>query len=169
MKKLSICLTAVAAAALFAMMWLTFADVFARKFLPNAVRGAVELTELLMLVMIFCALPLVALAHEHIVFDLFDRLLPARLLRWQKVLSQALTALVFGGAAWLVWQRAVRTAAVGDMTSALEIRLAPYHFMAAGMLALSALVHAALAWRAHREAPSPFPASPQPLGQEPPP
>lgn len=149
MKKLSTLFTVVAAAALFAMMWLTFADVFARKFLPNSIRGAVEVTELLMLVMIFCALPLVALAHEHIVFDLFDRVLPARFVHWQKVLSQALTAAVFGGAAWLVWQRAVRTAAVGDITSALEIRLAPFHTMAAVMLALCALVHL---WLAGREA-----------------
>jgi TRAP-type C4-dicarboxylate transport system permease small subunit len=149
MKRLSTLLTAIAALALFAMMWLTFADVFARKFLPNSIRGAVELTELLMLVMIFCALPLVALAHEHIIFDLFDRALPARFVHWQKVLSQALTALVFGGAAWLVWQRAVRTASLGDITSALEIRLAPFHFMAAAMLAVCTVVHA---WLAGREA-----------------
>lgn len=148
MKRLSTLLTAVAAIALFAMMWLTFADVFARKFLPNAVRGTVELTELLMLVMIYFALPLVALAHEHIVFDLLDRTLPARWVRWQKVLSQSLTAAVFGGAAWLVWQRSLRTASLGDMTSALEIRLAPFHTMAAVMLMASAVAHAWLAWRA---------------------
>lgn len=147
MKRLSTLLTAVAAVALFAMMWLTFADVFARKFLPNSIRGAVELTELLMLVMIFFALPLVALAHEHIVFDLLDRTLPARWVRWQKALSQALTAAVFGGAAWLVWQRSLRTASVGDMTSALEIRLAPFHTMAAVLLGLCAVAHAWLAWR----------------------
>lgn len=150
MKRLTTLLTAVAALALFAMMWLTFADVFARKFLPNSIRGAVELTELLMLVMIFCSLPLVALAHEHIVFDLLDRVLPARWVQWQKVLSQGASALVFGGAAWLVWQRAVRTASVGDITSALEIRLAPYHFMAATLLAITALAHAWLAWREGR-------------------
>jgi TRAP-type C4-dicarboxylate transport system permease small subunit len=146
MKRLSTLFTAVAAAALFAMMWLTFADVFARKFLANSIRGAVEVTELLMLVMIFFALPLVALAHEHIVFDLLDRVLPARWVRWQKALSQGLTALVMGGAAALVWQRALRTASVGDMTSALEIRLAPFHFVAAALLALAALVHGWLAW-----------------------
>lgn len=155
MKRLSNLFTAVAAVALFAMMWLTFADVFARKFLPNAIRGAVELTELFMLVMIFFALPLVALAQEHIVFDLLDRALPRRWLRWQKVLSQALTAAVFGAAAWLVWDRALRTARMGDITSALEIRLAPFHTMAAVMLALTAVAHAWMTWRAWREAHEP--------------
>lgn len=138
----------VAALALFAMMLLTFADVMARKFLPSSIIGAVELTELLMLVMIYCALPLASLAGEHIAFDLFDRLLPAAWLRWQHRLAHGLTALVFGAATWLVWERAQRTARMGDMTSALEIRLAPYHYLAAALLGLTALAHAWLSWKA---------------------
>lgn len=148
MKRLNTLLTGVSAAALFAMMLLTFSDVFARKFLPSSITGAVELTELLMMVMIFFALPLASLAGEHIVFDLLDRLVPAAVLRWQHRLSHALTAVVFGAGGWLVWNRALRTLGQGDQTSALEIKVAPYHFMAAVMLALTAVMHAYLAWRA---------------------
>ena len=158
MKRLTTLFTAVAAVALFAMMLLTFADVFSRKFLTNSITGTVELTELLMMVMIFFALPLAALSGQHIVFDLLDRVLPPGLLRWQKTLSQGLTALVLSGAAWIVWERAMRTGRLGDMTSALEIRLVPFHYMAAVMLALSALAHAWMAWRAahgHDEQPPP--------------
>ncbi|MBX3636935.1 MAG: TRAP transporter small permease [Rubrivivax sp.] len=148
MRRLTTLLTGIAGIALFAMMVLTFADVFARKFLPNSIRGAVEVTELLMLVMIYVAMPLVSRAGEHIVFDLLDRVLPAAVLRWQQRLSHLLVALLFGGAGWLVWQRAERTASLGDITSALEIRLAPFHYVAAAMLALSALMHLWLSWRA---------------------
>lgn len=137
----------VAAVALFAMMLLTFVDVFSRKFLGNSVTGAVELTELAMLVMIFCALPLASLAGEHIVFDLLDRVLPAGLVRWQQVAAHGLTALVFGGAGWVVWQRALRTAEMGDTTATLVIRIAPYQQLVAAMLVLSAAVHLLLAWR----------------------
>lgn len=150
MKRFSSLFAGVAALALFAMMLLTFADVFSRKFLGNSITGAVELTELFMLVMIFFALPLASLAGEHIVFDLLDRVLPAALQRWQQAASHALTALVFGGAAWVVAERAQRTAEYGDITSALEIRLAPFHDMVALLLAVTALVHAGLAWRAAR-------------------
>lgn len=148
MKRLHQLFAGVSAAALFAMMALTFADVFARKFLPNALTGAVELTELLMMVMIYFALPLASIAGEHIVFDLLDRVVPAAVLRWQHRLSHAFTALVFGGAGVLVWQRALRTLGQGDQTSALEIKIAPYQFGAAVMLALTALMHLVLAWRA---------------------
>jgi TRAP-type transport system small permease protein len=143
-----------AAIALFAMMLLTFADVFSRKFLGNSITGAVELTELAMLVMIFCALPLASLAGEHIVFDLLDRVLPAGLVRWQQLAAQVLTALVFGGAGWVVWQRALRTADMGDTTATLVIRIAPYQQLVAVMLAVTAAVHVWLAWRQLR-APAP--------------
>lgn len=150
MKRLTTLFTAVAAVALFAMMLLTFADVFSRKFLTNSITGAVELTELFMLVMIFFALPLASMAGEHIVFDLLDRALPRALLRWQQTLSHAITTVIFGGAAWLVWQRAQRTAEFGDQTSALEIKLAPFQTMAAAMLAVTTVVHLVLTLRAAR-------------------
>lgn len=154
MKRISSLFSGVAALSLFAMMLLTFADVFSRKFLTNSLTGAVELTELFMLVMIFFALPLASLAGEHIVFDLLDRLLPAGVLRWQQSLSNLLTAAVFGGAAWVVWVRAQRTLDYGDTTSALEIKVGPFHVMVAALLAVTAAMHLWLAWRSLHE-PSP--------------
>jgi TRAP-type C4-dicarboxylate transport system permease small subunit len=150
MKRLTTLFTSVAAISLFAMMLLTFADVFSRKFLTNSITGAVELTELFMLVMIFFALPLASMAGEHIVFDLLDRMLPQQVLRWQTALSHSLTTTIFGGAAWIVWERSLRSADYGDMTSALEIKLAPFQTMAALMLAVTAAAHLVLAWRAAR-------------------
>lgn len=154
MNRLTSLFGTVAAVALFAMMALTFADVFSRKFLGNSITGAVELTELFMLTMIFFALPLASRAGEHIVFDLLDRVLPAAVRRWQQSLANLLTTAIFGGAAWIVWQRANRTADFGDMTSSLEIGLAPFHRMVSVMLAITALAHLWLAWRALREEPA---------------
>lgn len=151
MKRLQSLFGGVAAVALFAMMALTFADVVGRKFFDHSLPGAVELTEIFMVLMIFFALPLASIAGEHIVFDLLDRVLPARLLRWQKLLSHGLTALVFCGAAWVVTQRAARTLDYGDITSRLEISLWPFHYLVALMLAVTAAAHALLAWRGLRE------------------
>ena len=156
MKRLTSAVSIVAAASLFAMMMLTFADVIGRKLLGNSIVGAVELTELCMLVMIFMALPLASLAGEHIVFDLLDRYLPARVLHLQMALAHAVSAVIFGGAAWLVWVRSVRTFSMGDVTARLEIGLGPFHQMVAAMLLITALVHVALIvreWR-HRADPA---------------
>lgn len=131
----------IAAASLFAMMVLTFADVVGRKFFDNSIIGSFELTELLMLALIFIALPLTSLRGEHVVFDLLDRAMGPDARAWQHRLSNGLCAAMLLGAAWLVWERAMRTAEFGDNTAQLKIELAPFHFMVALMLALTAAMH----------------------------
>ena len=138
----------VAAASLFAMMALTFADVVGRKFFDNSIIGSFELTELLMLVLIFIALPLTSLRGEHVVFDLLDRAMSPAARVWQHRLSNGLCAAMLLGAAWLVWQRAQRTVEFGDNTAQLKIELAPFLFMVALMLALTAVMHVYLIARA---------------------
>lgn len=152
MKRIESFFATVSGIALFAMMALTFADVIGRKFLGNSLPGAVELTEVFMVLMIYFALPLASIASEHIVFDLLDRVLPPALLRWQKTLSHGLTAAIFFGAAWVVTERAARSKEYGDMTATLEISLWPFHYMIAAMLVITALVHSWLTWRDARHA-----------------
>ncbi len=147
MKRIQTLFATVAALALFAMMGLTFADVVGRKFFDNSLTGAVELTEIFMMLMIFFALPLASLAGEHIAFDLLDRSLPSAVLRWQRSLAHLLTALIFCGASYVVLERAARTMEYGDTTSSLQIRLGPFHYLIAVLLAVTALTHAWMAWR----------------------
>ena len=150
MRRFERSLSLVAAAALFAMMALTFADVFGRKFLETSIPGSLEVTELLMLVVIFVALPLTSLRGEHVVFDLLDRAIGSRGRAIQRQLSNGLCAAMLSGAAWLVFERAQRTAEFGDTTAQLQIGLAPFHYMVAGMLVVTALMHVFLMWRAFR-------------------
>ncbi len=141
MRKLEQLLGTIAAIALFAMMLLTFADVFGRKFLDASIPGSLEVTELLMLVVIFVALPLTSLHGEHVVFDLLDRALGERARAIQHKLSNGLCAAMLFGASWLVFERAARTAEFGDNTAQLRIEIAPFHYMVAVLLAVTALMH----------------------------
>ncbi|MEZ5740843.1 MAG: TRAP transporter small permease [Burkholderiaceae bacterium] len=147
MSRIQNLLGAVAGLALFLMMWLTFFDVVGRKFFDNSIVGSVELTELLMMITIFVAMPLTSLAGEHIVFDLFDRVLPDSIAHWQYRIAQGFSALVFAGAAWIVYERAARTLEYGDETAQLMIKLAPFQFLIAVLLMITALVHGWLCLR----------------------
>src|SRR3954467_8707439 len=89
------------ATALFAIMALTFLDVGGRKLLDNSIPGSLELTELLMVIVIFGALPLVSLRGEHVVFDSLDSHLPPAVLRWQQALINLLIAAALIGLAAL--------------------------------------------------------------------
>ena len=61
---------------LFLMMLLTFVDVVARYLFNFPLRGGFEVTELMLLVLIFAGLPLVSHADEHVTMDFIDRVLP---------------------------------------------------------------------------------------------
>lgn len=147
MKRLSDGLGIVAAAALFGMMTLTFVDVIGRKLLSSSVTGSVELTELMMLALIFVAMPLTSLHAEHVVFDLLDNFLPSSLRPLLQRLSNLICVGLLSGAAWLVYERAVRTAQQGDTTAQLQLPMAPFFYGAAVLLALTGLMHLVLAIR----------------------
>lgn len=143
-----------AAVALFSIMWLTFVDVTGRKFLDHSIPGGLELTEILMVIVIFGALPLVSWRGEHVVFDSFDHLIPPFVKDLQNRLVELVCALTFGGLAWLMNQRAMRFAEYGDTTVHLKFSIAPVAWLMTALLMLTALVHLALVFRTNRAAES---------------
>jgi TRAP-type C4-dicarboxylate transport system permease small subunit len=136
-----------AALALFTIMWLTLIDVTGRKFLDHSLPGALEITEILMVIVIFAALPLVSWRSEHVVFDSFDHLIPSWLKDVQSRLVELLSALTFAGLAWLMSQRAERFAEYGDTTVYLQFSIAPVAWLMAALLLVTALVHLLFVFR----------------------
>ena len=133
--------------ALFAMMVLTVVDVLGRKFYGESLFGGLELTELAMLALIFCALPLASLAGEHVVLDLLDSVLPERVQHAQHVVSNLISAVLMAGVGWFLFERAARTASMGDETAQLAIPIAPFHNAAAVLVIVAALMHLTVALR----------------------
>lgn len=134
----------VAAAALFGIMWLTLVDVGGRKLLSTSVPGSLELTELMMVALIFGALPLVALRGEHVVFDSIDPLLAARVRRVQGIVVDGLCALLLAGMAWLMWAKAGNMVEYGDTTAQLKIPQPPFVYAMSVLCGVTALVHGLL-------------------------
>jgi len=126
---------------LFSLMTITFADVVARYLLNWPIRGAFEITELGLLVLIFAGLPLVTYADEHAVMDFIDRPLGPRGTRILERLVQAFCAATMGVLAWLVWLKADRIWAYRDATDVLRIVYGPFVYFMAVTIALTALIH----------------------------
>ena len=126
---------------LFCLMTLTFVDVVARYLLNAPIRGAFEITELGLLVLIFAGLPLVSHADEHVTMDFIDRLLPAWLAAvWVRAMHAICAAIMFF-LAWQVWIKATRISSYGDTTDVLRITIGPFVYFMAIMIALTGLVH----------------------------
>lgn len=142
MRKLLLTLCGVIAAlALFAIMALTFVDVGGRKLFDSSLPGALELTELLMVAVIFAGLPLVSMQGEHVVFDSLDPLLPPWLRRVQQVLVDGLCMAALAGLAWLMWVKAGQMGEFGDITAQLKLPLSPFVRVMSALCAVTALVH----------------------------
>ncbi|PHR20029.1 MAG: C4-dicarboxylate ABC transporter permease [Hoeflea sp.] len=111
-----------AAATLFILMVLTFADVIMRSTFSAPIEAATELTRIAMAVIVFSALPVVSGRANHIVVDLLDPLFHR--LGIERVL-EGLVTLVCG--VLLYWPAmrsfdlAARARSYGDLTEYLAI------------------------------------------------
>ena len=130
--------------ALFAIMALTFFDVLGRKFLSNSIPGSLEVTELLMVVVIFGALPMVSRRGEHVEFDSLDPYLPLWLRRGQAIVVHVLCGAVMLGLAWLMWNTGAQFGANGETTAQLKIPKSPFIYGMAVLCGVTGLVHLAL-------------------------
>jgi len=133
-----------AGAALFAIMALTFLDVLGRKFADRSITGSLEMTELLMVIVIFAALPLVSLRGEHVVFDSMDSHMPAAALRVQKAIINALIGVMLLALGYLMWRTGGDFVQSGETTAQLKLAKAPFIYGMAVLCALSGLIHLAL-------------------------
>ena len=133
-----------AAVALFGIMALTLVDVSGRKLLSASVPGSLELTEILMVLVIFAALPLVSRQGEHVVFDSLDRWLPPAVRRVQQAAVDLLCAGAMLGIAWLMWDKAGHMLEYGETTAQLKLPVGWFVYVMSVLCAATALVHVAL-------------------------
>ena len=130
-----------ASAILLAMMLITVVDVVARYVFSRPVRGAFEVTELMLLVLIFAGLPLVSFADEHVVMDFIDRLVGRRGTQIVERGVQVVNAAFMFLLCWLVWRKANTIWAYRDATDVLRIVYGPFVYFMAGTLALAGVIH----------------------------
>jgi len=131
-------LEAIACTNLFLMMVLAFVDVVGRYVFNAPVHGAYEITQIMMGILTFAALPLVTVRQEHISVSLIDGILSSRA-RWiQQIIVLLAAGSTFAFLAWVIGGLAVQTHRYGDVTMQAHIPLAPFRYfmcaMAAGSL-----------------------------------
>lgn len=126
---------------LFAMMGLTFIDVVLRYVFNAPLRGAFEVTELLMVMLIYSGLPLVSRHDEHVTTDLLDRYMPAAGRRVQHVIVHLICTAMLIGVTWIIWIKAGKIAAYGDTTAALQIRISPFVYLMCALIVATAVIH----------------------------
>jgi len=129
-----------------ALALLTLADVLGRYVFNVSVTGAVELTEVLMVGVIFVGIVMATLRREHVTVDL----LPLPFGPTGRRAMAALTHLIAAGVSALLgatsWAQGQTALLDSEQSTMLRLPLAPVVFFMSGMLFLNALVQLGTMW-----------------------
>ncbi|MTI16157.1 TRAP transporter small permease [Rhodobacteraceae bacterium RKSG542] len=129
---------------------LTLADVVGRYWLNAPVRGAFELTQLMLCALVFAALPLTTHAKGHVEVDIFYGLVPPVGQNFMRFVSSTFSCVVLGILAWRLGAEGLKLGHDGAVTNALDVPYAPLAWLAALCTALAALYAFQLIFTAFR-------------------
>lgn len=118
----------VSALVIFAIMGVTVVDVVGRYVFNAPLPGSFELTQLLMVLVIFSALPAVCRAGAHITVDVLLNMVPKRIRKWPLAVCGVAMAVILAFLAVVMWFRAGEVWAVGDTTTYLQVPLGPFAY-----------------------------------------
>ncbi len=137
----------ISAILLFMMMLLTLLDVFGRYLFNSPIMGAYEITELMLVILIFAGIPLASANDEHIAVDLIDGVMPPFIVKVRDILISLTMSVVMGALSISVWHKGLEAIKYGDQSAMLHVPMSPVFFIISVTLGLAALVSLALAWQ----------------------
>lgn len=119
------------AAVLFLMMLLTTADVASRYIFNSPILGALEITEFMVVTVVFCFLGLTQQEKGHVSVDLVKGNLPIRPRRLVDFLNRLAGLAILGLITWKTLERAIELMHMDEYSGTLHIPVAPFVFLVA--------------------------------------
>lgn len=130
---------------LIALTGVTVVDVVGRYLFARPLSGGKELTELLVMGVVFAGLPAITLDDGHVTADLFTHRFGPWLRAAQLFLARALSGAALLLAGWQLWAYGARIAGYGQTTLFLKIPLGPVALSAAIICLICAVTVIAMA------------------------
>jgi TRAP-type C4-dicarboxylate transport system permease small subunit len=125
---LSSALSYVGALSLFTMMCLTTVDVVGRYLFNRPITGVFELTEYLVLILIFSFIGYTQSQKSHVAVDILLPLLPQKLRRLTDVANHLVCLALMGLITWMGVGKALELRIVGEASPNLQIPAYPFVF-----------------------------------------
>ncbi len=132
------------AAVLFLMMLLTTVDVACRYLFNSPILGALEITEFMVVTVVFCFLGITQQEKGHVAVDLVKGSLPLRSRRAVDILNRLAALFILGLITWQTLERALELWRMKEYSGTLHIPVAPF-------VLLVALGCGAMCWELARE------------------
>lgn len=147
MRSLERAFATLAGAAILFMMAVTSIDVIGRFFFNAPLKGAFEMTEITMALVIFAGLSLAALAREHITVNLFESRTPKWARRWQVVAGDIVCAAVVAVMGWRILERGSALVEARETTLVLGVLRGHVAWAMAALCTVAVMVFLYCAWR----------------------
>lgn len=116
---------------LFAMMMLTTVDVVRRYFFNNPITGALEISEYMVALVVFCFLGITQREKGHVAVDLVVAYLPSGTRRLIEAAVQFISLVLLAFMTWRTVVYGLETMEMGEYSSILQIPKAPFVFAVA--------------------------------------
>ena len=126
----------IGALVLLLMMFLTITDVVLRKLFSQSILGTVEISEFMLVIVVFFAFADTEMHNAHVKVDLFVRRLNHRSQSGLDIATQSAGAVLSGMMAWSTFLYGLQMKAAGDVSQDLSIAIYPFVFLAAFGFAL---------------------------------
>jgi TRAP-type C4-dicarboxylate transport system permease small subunit len=122
-------------------MMITVIDVFLRFFFNSPLTGTTEISQLMMIIIVFPALGWAAVDRAHIKVDLLLRMFPSR----TRATLNSITLLISLGIYIIItWQSFLESTVVNRQTSLINLPYAPFYWLMSVSLAIFCLAVLAL-------------------------
>lgn len=116
----------------------TLVDVIGRYLFNSPLSGGTEMTQLLVMAIVFTGLPAICLDDGHVAVDLFTSMMPEWMLAVQLFIARLFVAGVLGLVCWQLWQHGLRLETWNQTTIYLTMPLAPVAKLASAICGASA-------------------------------
>ena len=139
----------IASVTLFFMMLLTIADVFLRKTFSQSILGTVEVTEFMMVILVFFALAQTEVLNGHVKVDLVMSRFGEHTQALVDTITQLVCFLLFGLFTWSTLVYAEKMRASGEVSQDLWLPVYPFIYVVAlgcALLAFSLLIKSFMAF-----------------------
>jgi TRAP-type C4-dicarboxylate transport system permease small subunit len=131
------------------MMLLTITDVFLRKVFSQSILGTVEMTEFMLVILIFFSLAQTELVNGHVKVDLLVSRFGERTRGLIDMVTQFVCFLISGLITWSSVVYSVKMRASGEVTQDLWLPVYPFVFVVAvgcAILSFALLIKFFMAW-----------------------
>lgn len=125
---------------LFVLMTMTALDLFLRNFSNSSILGSVELTELMMVIIVFCSLSQCESDNGHIRIELIMDKFGTKTRNIADIFTQGLSTFVFGLMSISIFNHAANMKEYGEVTMDLNLPLFPFVYIASFGCILMTLV-----------------------------